>query len=138
MLTFHINFYCLKAYHRPDHSIRPTQNRNKKTVIPKSYTFIRTQTQGNFLQPPHRNNVVLDSTLLSCLVNELQKSSHQDSSPGPLASNVVKVSCLRLGAVPLEIAHTKIRNQETSEVSTCPKSLLRFKASACKVCYELV
>jgi hypothetical protein len=48
MLTVLINLYCLKAYHRPDHSIRIIEYHRKKIFIPKTNIFTETRTQDSF------------------------------------------------------------------------------------------
>jgi hypothetical protein len=52
MLTFHINLYCPKAYHRPDHSIRIVEYHRKIIIInhkPKIFTEFRTQDSFGFV-----------------------------------------------------------------------------------------
>jgi hypothetical protein len=85
MLTFLINLYCPKTYHRPDHSIRIVEYHRKIIIIiiiiskPNIFTETRTQdslcvfdlSSCNLLA--ETNNFVLRAVLLSCLVSELQK-----------------------------------------------------------------
>jgi hypothetical protein len=46
MLTFLMNLYCPKAYHKPDHSIRIVEYRRKN--IPKTNIFTETRTRDRF------------------------------------------------------------------------------------------
>jgi hypothetical protein len=79
MLTFHINLYCLKAYHRTDRSICIVEEHTQN--IPKSNIFTETQTQGSFQVCDHSfcnihvetKNFVPCTVTLSCLVSKLQK-----------------------------------------------------------------
>jgi hypothetical protein len=45
LLTFHINIYCMKAYHRPDHSIRIVECHRKILLSPNQ---TGTHTQDSF------------------------------------------------------------------------------------------
>jgi hypothetical protein len=77
-LIFVINLHCPKAYYRPDHSIRIVEYHRKKIFLnptfslePKPRTVFEFVTFAPVISP--RNNFVLGSVLLSCLVTELQK-----------------------------------------------------------------
>jgi hypothetical protein len=86
MLTFLINLYCLKAYHRPHNSIRIVniiQEIITIIIIPKTNIITATRTQGRFRVCDlsscnllfETNNFGLGAVLLSCLVSELQEPS---------------------------------------------------------------
>jgi hypothetical protein len=87
MLTFLINRYCPKAFHRPNHLIRIVEYQRK--IIPKSNIFTETRTQDSFRVRGlgfcnllgETNNFVLCAVLLSCLVYKLQKPSSPRLAP---------------------------------------------------------
>jgi hypothetical protein len=89
VLIFLLDLYCLKAYHRPDHSIRIVEcHRKIIIIIPKPNIFVDTRIQDSFRvcdsgssnHIAETNNFVL-CTVLSCLVSELLKSSSSGLEP---------------------------------------------------------
>jgi hypothetical protein len=98
MLTFRTDFYCPKALHRLNHSIRIVESHRKK-IIPKPNIFTRSRNQDRFWTcdlcscnlVAGKNNFCLGAILLSCLVSKLQKHFHRDSNPEQIFVVVVFV-----------------------------------------------
>jgi hypothetical protein len=92
MLTFLINLYCPKPYHRPAHSIR---------IVLKPVIFTETRTQNtcwvcdlsscNLLT--ETNNSVLCAVLISCLISELQKNFSSGFEPRTVFRGCGLCSC---------------------------------------------
>jgi hypothetical protein len=61
MLTFLINLYCSKAYHRPDHSIRIVEY-HRKIITSKPNIFTRTRTQDSSWDCDHSSCNLLAET----------------------------------------------------------------------------
>jgi hypothetical protein len=93
VLAFLINFYCPKACHRPDHSIRRVEYGwnyyYNYYTIPKRNLSNDTRTQDCFrvCDPSscnllaETNNFVLCAALISCLISQLQKPSSPELEP---------------------------------------------------------
>jgi hypothetical protein len=149
MLTFHINLYWPKAYHRPDHLLRIFEYHRKKLFLIPSSSELESRTDFGFTtfvpvtSPPKQTILFLAPFLYRAYLPSYRNHLHRDSNPGdsrgyglcPEKSSLKQTTSI-LAPSTFRAAETSLTGtpiQDTFGDLTFLKSLPNFKAWACQV-----